>query len=126
MRRRGDRWLLAVLAIVGVWMGVQLFGADAAEGAAVRIEVDGELFETVPLTGNEVRRIELPTRYGHNVLEISADGVKMVEADCPDGLCLLMKRILHEGERIVCLPHRVFVEIVGSMDGGGGVDAVVQ
>ncbi|MFS0727683.1 NusG domain II-containing protein [Paenibacillus sp. 1P07SE] len=125
MRKQGDKWLLAVLLIVGVWMSFQLFGGEVAEAAAVRIEVDGKLFATMEVTG-AVQFIEIPTARGHNVLEVSSAGVKMIEADCPDKLCLAMKRIHNQRETIVCLPNRVFVEMVDSLDGGGGVDAVVK
>ncbi|WP_020615469.1 NusG domain II-containing protein [Paenibacillus daejeonensis] len=126
MRKRGDKWLLVILSIVGVWMSVQLFGSGApVEAAAVRIEVDGKLFETIEVTAS-VQFVEIPGYQGHNVLEISTAGVKMIEADCPDKLCLAMKRIHHRNEKIVCLPNRVFVEMVDHEEEGGGIDAVVQ
>ena len=35
----------------------------------------------------------------------------MIEADCPDRLCVKQKAICKNGETIVCLPHKVVVEI---------------
>jgi hypothetical protein len=35
----------------------------------------------------------------------------MTEADCPDKLCVQEKAVSKNGETIVCLPHRVVVEI---------------
>ena len=35
----------------------------------------------------------------------------MIEADCPDKLCVHQKAIERTNETIVCLPHKVVVEI---------------
>jgi len=35
------------------------------------------------------------------------------EADCPDGLCVGMGKISRSGQSIICLPHKVVVDIVG-------------
>ena len=35
----------------------------------------------------------------------------MKEADCPDQICVRHKAISKSGESIVCLPHKVVVEI---------------
>ena len=38
----------------------------------------------------------------------------MTDADCPDKICVNHATISDVGESIVCLPHRVVVEIVSS------------
>jgi hypothetical protein len=47
----------------------------------------------------------------------------MKDADCPDKLCEKTGKISKNGETIVCLPHRVVVEIQG---GEGNVDSLVR
>ena len=37
----------------------------------------------------------------------------MIEADCPDLICVHHKPISRQGESIVCLPHKVIVEVTG-------------
>ena len=49
----------------------------------------------------------------------------MEDADCPDRLCVKQGRIKKVGESIVCLPHKVVIEIVGEKE-EAGVDAVTQ
>ena len=51
------------------------------------------------------------------------NAVYMSDADCPDKLCVHTGTIHKTGETIVCLPHRVVVEITGTTD---TFDAVVQ
>lgn len=70
---------------------------DKAEYASYPLDVDGEY--------------EIKTKKGSNVLVISDGKADMVEADCPDKLCVKQKAANKNGETIVCLPHRVVVEI---------------
>ena len=50
----------------------------------------------------------------------------MTDADCPDKLCVKTGRISKTGETIVCLPHRVVVEIIGAAADDSGVDLFVN
>ena len=43
----------------------------------------------------------------------------MTEADCPDGYCKRQGEISTEKETIVCLPHKLVVEIQGAKPNGG-------
>lgn len=124
--KRGDVWLLIVLAVAVVsfklpdWLSPQ----DSRGELRAEIYVDRELYRTVELKG-EHREIEIRTAHGYNVLQVSERGVQMIEADCPDKLCIAMGRIDEAGESIVCLPHRVWVKVVGAPSGGDGPDALV-
>ena len=81
----------------------------AAVGAFAEVWVDGELVLTVSLSDDG----EYPIGEG-NLLVISDGEAHMKDADCPDKLCVHQGRISRTGERIVCLPNRVIVEIVGN------------
>ena len=48
-----------------------------------------------------------------NVLVIKDGKASITEADCPDGICKDYRPISYVGETIVCLPHKVVVEITG-------------
>lgn len=124
--KRGDAWIAVVLiAAVALFAVPRWIGGETSEAAAfAEITVDGEYFETIALT-EESREVEIRTERGVNVLRVSDGGIRMIEADCPDQLCLGFGHIHRENETIVCLPNRVFVEIVASNGGGDGLDAVV-
>ena len=38
----------------------------------------------------------------------------MIDADCPDQLCVKQKKISLKNETIVCLPNKVVIEIEGA------------
>lgn len=49
----------------------------------------------------------------YNVLQIKEGEVSITEADCPDLICVHHKPVSRQGETIVCLPHKLLVEVVG-------------
>ena len=56
-----------------------------------------------------------------NRVEIKDGRVRMIEASCPNHLCIRQGWISLEGQSIVCLPNKVVVRIEGS---GNGPDFV--
>ena len=53
----------------------------------------------------------------------------MGPADCPDGYCIRQGKITGKGQVIVCLPHRLVLEVTGEESGDGkkeDLDAVVH
>lgn len=53
------------------------------------------------------------TDYGTNIIQIKDKKVQILEADCRDQVCVRSIPINREGQVIVCLPHKVFVEVKG-------------
>ena len=101
--------LLVVLAIAGACL--LLF---QKEGTMIRVTVDGEEYGTYPLSEDA----EVEIRTGKNGEQLNRlvikDGVAYVEtATCPDGICAAHKPISHDGESIICLPHKLSVEVRG-------------
>lgn len=110
--------LLAIAAVTAVCL--QLF---AGQGFQVTAYVDGEevgrwsLEESV----NEV----LQTANGQNRLIIEDGKAYVTEADCPDGICVKQGKISRTGQTIVCLPHKLVIEIEGKAE-ENGIDAVAN
>lgn len=81
-------------------------------GELVEIRIDGEVYGTYSL--GEDDEIEIQNDYGYNRLIIKEGVAFMDSADCPDKYCVEHKPISEANETIVCLPHRVVVEIEGT------------
>lgn len=79
------------------------------EGAVAVVSVDGAVVAEYPLS----RDGEYSLNGGTNILVIEDGAAFMKDADCPDKLCVHQKKKSKTGERIVCLPNRVMVEIEG-------------
>ncbi len=78
----------------------------AEEGGTVVVTVDGELYGEYSLYLDAVYEIE-----DGNRLVIEGGEAYISHADCPDKTCVNMGKISRVGEKIICLPNRVAVEI---------------
>ncbi|MBR5708572.1 MAG: NusG domain II-containing protein [Oscillospiraceae bacterium] len=79
-------------------------------GSTVVVTVDGEEYASLPLDTDAELLIE--SESGTNLLVISGGTASVVEADCPNQVCVETGAISSEGQLIVCLPHKVVIEIV--------------
>lgn len=113
MIKKGD--ILLSVAILVAAAGLFWFNIlSGSNGERVRVTVDGSVYAELLLSGEHTETVK--TEYGTNVLVIKNGSVSVAEADCPDGYCKSHVAISSSGETIVCLPHRLVVEIVGGSD----------
>ncbi|WP_178025197.1 NusG domain II-containing protein [uncultured Paenibacillus sp.] len=128
--KRGDILLIGLIVAIALVFLVPRWFGDSSENnhnnvdRVARITVDGKLFKTVQLTGGE-QTVNIQTEYGYNLLKVHDYGIEMIDADCPDKLCLTFGFIDRNGGTIVCLPHKLMVEVVSSGE-GDDVDALVK
>lgn len=107
---------ILVIAFLGA-IGVQILSVKEAE--RIQVSVDGQVFGVYSLHKDQEIKIN-DTNY-----LIIKDGVAdMIEADCPDQICVNQKAISKTGETIVCLPNKVIVDVKGA--DGGELDAVTN
>jgi hypothetical protein len=112
-----------ILAVVLIAIAVILYGIihlTAKAGGKVCCYQDGKLIGEYDLS--KEASYDIQTEYGLNTLVISGGSCNMTEADCPDKLCVNMKAISKNGESIVCLPHKLVVQI--ESDEESGLDAI--
>lgn len=118
---RNDVIFLVILltATAGVLVAYErtVTRADAGASASVRVTVDGSVYGTYAL-GEEQEIPIVQDGVTTNVLTIRDGKADMMEADCPDKLCVHQKAISKNHEMIVCLPNKVVVEVTGSEDNG--------
>ena len=88
------------------------------------VSVSGEIYGKYPL--NENRIIDVNENKGHNRIVINDGKVYMEEADCPDKYCVSQGKISKTGEIIVCLPHKLSVEIKNQSEATDEIDAVAK
>lgn len=116
-------FLLIALALVAA-AGIYLFySAGAEEGLVAVVTVDGEWRAELPLDAAE-NSATIETDWGYNTVTAKDGAVFIAEADCRDHICVEHKKISKVGETIVCLPHKLVVEIVGER--AADFDAVVM
>ena len=107
MKKNDFLLLLAIMIFKGVvWMLYAIYGVQGS--GIVKVTVNGKVFGTYSLY--EEREVNI---YGGNVLRIHDGMADMIDADCPDRICVDHSCISKSQETIVCLPNKVIVEIVG-------------
>jgi len=126
--KKGDIGLIAAVLLVAAAFyfvpGLFARGPEPAGGKAyAKITVDGKPYRLVELN-DRVQEVAIQTERGNNILKVHDFGIEMIEANCPDRICITFGFNDRIGKTIVCLPNRVLVEIVGPPGEGGGPDAV--
>lgn len=107
--------VVLVLSLISMVFLNTIIFADT--GNMVEIEVDGKPYAEYDFVSLiSPKTIEINTEYGYNILEISKNGVKVIDADCKDKLDVKQGIICRTNESIICLPHRLIIKIKGKSD----------
>lgn len=143
--RRGDVCLMAFCMLLAlgsfVWSAV-----SRKDGQVLRISCNGQTLVNMPLSQiSRQKRADGAARYclvaygdgdascewheespdvaaavpegnSYNLLAVSGEYVWMEAADCRDQICVHHIPISDGGESMICLPHKLVVEIVGEAD----------
>lgn len=108
------------LIVIGFAMSFFLaFGQE--DGAQVQVTVAGELYGIYDL--NEGQTVSVRQGSKVNEIEIKDGQARMHAANCHNHDCIQEGAISRTGETIVCLPHKVVVEVIG---GEEDFDVVAQ
>ena len=108
-KRRRDLLLAGSLLLLA---GLLFFiFRPGGQGAWAVVTADGAEIARYPL--DEDRTVRLGDGAGYNILQISGGAAAVIEADCGDHTCIRTGKISREGERIVCLPHKLMIRIEG-------------
>ena len=108
--------VLAVAASLVIW-------TRPAKGKIAKIYVDGELIREVDLSEVTMQeRFTVTTDRGENVVLIEPGRICVESADCPDQVCVHAGWLSDSAAPIVCLPHRLVIELDGqtALDGEVG------
>lgn len=102
--------LLLSLLPEGVFI---LSGSDRTlEGTQAVVQVNGSVYKEIPLSEHHgTDTFTIQTNSGYNTVVVQDQTIGIVEADCPDKICIQEGFIRNPGETTVCLPHKVMIEI---------------
>ena len=113
--------LIGAVAASAAWL---LFRNGSTNSPVARITRDGVLLEEIDLDKVEApRSFTLEDGSGSNTVVVEKGRICISEADCPDQVCVNRGWISDETVPIICLPHKLMIEIVGgegALDGGAG------
>ena len=116
---------LALLAALALYLVSQV--SLGAEASVVVVTVDGQEALRRPLAMED--RYEIAQDDGSlNVIRVEDGAVFMEEANCRDGLCIRQGKMKNGAKTIVCLPHKVVVQLKGDApaDDNSDLDVIIQ
>ena len=109
--------LLAAVAASAAWLLLRDGDTDAPTARILR---DGALLVEIDLDRvAEPYSFTLEDGSGANTVQVERGRIRISAADCPDQVCVKQGWISGGAVPIICLPHRLTIEIV---DGGGDLD----
>ena len=152
--KKADIVLIALCLLAAALLAV-FFAVHREAGSSVRIMYDGIELKKIDLysvqtgakaeTGhryylityrddvvsaeNFENRPERPEEIGctsYNLISVIDGKIAMEAADCKDQICVHHKPISSKGESIICLPHRLVVEIDSGENTDEPLDGVVR
>lgn len=78
------------------------------------IKVDGKIHKKIDLSKvKKSEKVNLNLPNGKNTLLIKNNSIQMKSANCNDALCVKQGNIYKVGQTIICLPHKLIIEIKG-------------
>lgn len=89
---------------------------DDFSSKKAQISIDGEVYKTVNLDKFTNETIDLDTEFGKNTIKLYDEGANIIDANCPDEICVEDGFIDKPGEILVCLPNKVVIEIIGEKE----------
>ena len=115
----------ALIAALALYMVSQItLGAPAA---SVVVTLDGEEILKKPLAVEDSYTIEQEDG-SLNVITVEDGAVYMSQANCRDGLCIRQGRMKNTAKTIVCLPHKLVVQLSGEpiAQENSDLDVIIQ
>lgn len=90
------------------------------------ISVNGEELRRVTLTGHKgMDKIIIPEiDCGPDPVEVKDEEIRIKYSDCPEQICVNTSYISKPGPAIICLPHRVVIEV--KQEGGQGDEMIIS
>lgn len=112
--------ICAVLFVIGLAGSIVILRRP--HGTQIEIVQDNEVLYRLNLADAEDQIIEIAYEGRVNVVQIENHKIRMLEADCPDHICMNMGW-LDSAMPIVCLPNHLVVQFA---DTGTDIDAAVN
>lgn len=86
--------------------------AKTAQVLTAVVSHDGKTVYKIRLSGHQgTTRFRYQHGNDWNEIETSGESIRVSAADCQDQVCVRKSKISKAGETIVCLPHKLLIEI---------------
>ena len=109
-----DVILIVAVIIISTSLIVFNFFINKANATGFEIYVDGKLHSTYSFSSLENgSEFTIQTEYGYNKFLYENNSIRCTDTNCKDKLELKVGTIKNANQVIVCVPHKLIVQIVG-------------
>ena len=86
-------------------------------GTVARVTLDGQVLYEIDLSAvTDERQIVVESEAGFNVVAVRPGAIRVIDADCPDRVCVDRGWLTGGYMPIVCLPHNLVIELTRGGD----------
>lgn len=108
--KKKDIILMGGILVIALALFLIMHLTRSKTGNQIQITVDGTVYGTYSLAKDQV--IEVEENDFYNRIRIQDGEAYMEEANCPDGYCEEQGKIGGRTQTIICLPHKLVVEVL--------------
>ncbi len=102
---KNDIIIISIIVLIAVFLLV-FMNYSKKQGNVIIVTIDDEIYETYDL--NQDITVNLHTG---NTLVIKDNTAYVSESNCRDKICINQGKISIVGETIICLPHKLVIEV---------------
>lgn len=115
--KKGDKITAVVIACIIVISSIGVFAyMNLIKGSShiAEIKQDGKVIRTIDLDKiDTAEEIKITYKDGYNIIRVENGRIRIIDADCPDKLCVKTGWITESGQSVICLPHKLIIKIQG-------------
>ena len=111
--KKYDLILIAVVLLAAaIFLGKYIISNTGSNSLYVQVVIGQRVVDEFPLDTNMVKTYEIDE--GYNILVIKDGMADVIEASCPDKICVNERAINKTGETITCLPNKTIIKVIGA------------
>ena len=120
-----DILLILLLVFIGIGITLWIYLPSKEKGNQLTVKQNGSILMTLPLNKDTTQTIT-DENGNTNTFYIRNNTVKMSDSNCNDNTCVHTGNISQAEESIVCLPHRLVLQITSSDKNSDAPDAITH
>ena len=121
-------WIIIFLSLLFICTGLSLWiFLKPTKKTVANVYLDGKCVRSVDLSKvTESFEFTVESERGMNVIRVEQGSISVIDADCPDLVCVKTGKIHTAAAPICCLPHRLVIKIENEMKAGENVPDTVS
>lgn len=123
MKKKDGILIVVILIVILIFFGVN-YVENSKTTDGIEVYVDGKLFKSISI--DDENEFEVKVDNGYNVIKVHDRGVEVIEASCPDKVCVHTGFITKASQSIVCIPNKVNIKIKISKNDKNSEDIMVN